>query len=231
MPAIFRLHQTKSLLDKLRTSTGTAVAESRGDSKEELNMESKKFNTRKLTGLALMTAIVVILQFLGAFIRFGPFSISLVLIPIVVGAALYGVLAGAWLGFVFGLVVLLSGDAAAFLVISPVGTILVVLLKGALAGLCAGAVYRAMSKSNEIVAVIVAAIVAPVVNTGIFLLGCLVFFLPTVTEWGQAMGFESVGKYMILGLVGGNFLFELLFNVILSPVIVRLVRLGRKENK
>ena len=194
-------------------------------------MESKKFNTRKLTGLALMTAIVVILQFLGAFIRFGPFSISLVLIPIVVGAALYGVLAGAWLGFVFGLVVLLSGDAAAFLVISPLGTILVVLLKGALAGLCAGAVYRAMSKSNEIVAVIVAAIVAPVVNTGIFLLGCLVFFLPTVTEWGQAMGFESVGKYMILGLVGGNFLFELLFNVILSPVIVRLVRLGRKENK
>ena len=194
-------------------------------------MESKRFNTRKLTGLALLTAIVVILQFLGAFIRFGPFSISLVLIPIVVGAALYGVLAGAWLGFVFGLVVLLSGDAAAFLVISPIGTILVVLLKGAMAGLCAGAVYKALSDRNETVAVIVAAIVAPVVNTGIFLLGCLVFFLPTVTEWGQAMGFESVGKYMILGLVGGNFLFELLFNVILSPVIVRLVRLGKKENK
>ncbi len=208
-------------------------------------MESKRFNTRKLTGLALLTAVVVILQFLGAFIRFGPFSISLVLIPIVVGAALYGVLAGAWLGFVFGLVVLLSGDAAAFLVISPVGTVLVVLLKGALAGLCAGAVYRALCRVDaQIVlmvkgkekwgvelAVIVAAVVAPVVNTGIFLLGCLVFFLPTVTEWGQAMGFESVGKYMILGLVGGNFLFELLFNVILSPVIVRLIRLGKKDNK
>ncbi len=194
-------------------------------------MESKRFNTRKLTGLALLTAIVVILQFLGAFIRFGPFSISLVLIPIVVGAALYGVLAGAWLGFVFGLVVLLSGDAAAFLVISPIGTILVVLLKGALAGLCAGAVYKALCERNETLAVIVAAIVAPVVNTGIFLLGCLVFFLPTVREWGQAMGFENVGTYMILGLVGGNFLFELLINVVLSPVIVRLVRLGRKENK
>ena len=194
-------------------------------------MENKRFNTRRLTGLALFTAIVVILQFLGAFIRFGPFSISLVLIPIVVGAALYGVWAGAWLGFVFGLVVLLSGDAAAFLVINPLGTVLVVLLKGALAGLCAGAVYRALSKSKETVAVVVAAVVAPVVNTGVFLLGCLLFFLPTVREWGQAMGFESVGKYMILGLVGGNFLFELLFNVVLSPVIVRLIRLGRKENK
>ena len=194
-------------------------------------MENKRFDTRKLTGLALFTAIVVILQFLGAFIRFGPFSISLVLIPIVVGAALYGVLAGAWLGFVFGLVVLLSGDAAAFLVINPIGTVLVVLLKGALAGLCAGAVYKALCQKNETVAVIAAAVAAPVVNTGIFLLGCLLFFLPTITEWGQAMGFESVGKYMILGLVGGNFLFELLFNIVLSPVIVRLIRLGKKENK
>ena len=74
-------------------------------------MEKKRISTRTLTGMALLTAVVVILQFLGAFIRFGPFSISLVLIPIVVGAALYGPLAGAWFGLVFGLVVLLSGDA------------------------------------------------------------------------------------------------------------------------
>ena len=208
-------------------------------------MENKRFNTRTLTGVALLTAVVVILQFLGAFIHFGPFSISLVLIPIVVGAALYGVLAGAWLGLVFGLVVLLSGDAAAFLVVSPVGTVLTVLLKGALAGLCAGAVYKALSRVDaQIVlmvkgrekwsvelAVIVAAIVAPVVNTGLFLLGCLVFFMPTVSGWAAAMGFESVGRYMILGLVGGNFLFELLVNIILSPVIVRLIRLGQKIGK
>lgn len=209
----------------------------RGDSKEELNMNSQRFNTRKLTGLALFTAIVVVLQFLGAFIRFGPFSISLVLIPIVVGAALYGPWAGAWLGFVFGLVVLLSGDAAAFMVVNPFGTILTVLLKGALCGLCAGAVYLALSglakksAGGEVCAVIISAAVAPVVNTGIFLIGCLLFFLPTVREWGEALGFPNVGNYMIFGLVGGNFLFELLFNVVLSPVIVRLIRLGRKENK
>ena len=111
-------------------------------------MEKKTVSTRTLTGMALLTAVVVILQFLGAFVRFGPFSISLVLIPIVVGAALYGPLAGAWFGFVFGLVVLLSGDAAAFLVVSPLGTILTVLLKGSLAGLCAGLVYKALSRSR-----------------------------------------------------------------------------------
>ena len=77
--------------------------------------------------------------------------------------------------------------------------------------------------------VIAAAIVCPVVNTGIFLLGCLVFFLPTIREWAAASGFKNVGTYMILGLVGGNFLFELLFNIILSPVIVRLIKVGRHD--
>lgn len=205
-------------------------------------MEKKRFDTRTLTGMALLTAVVVILQLLGAFVRFGPFSISLVLIPIVVGAALYGAAAGAWFGFVFGLVVLLSGDAGAFLVVNPLGTVLVVLLKGALAGLCAGLVYQALGKKDAKISlpskgerksvdlsVFVAAIVCPVVNTGIFLLGCLIFFLPTISEWAAAMGFESVGKYMIFGLVGGNFLFELLFNIVFSPIIVRLIQIGRKH--
>ena len=191
-------------------------------------MESKRISTRTLTGVALFTAIVVVLQLLGAFIRFGPFSISLVLIPIVVGAALYGPLSGAWLGFVFGLVVLLSGDAAAFLAVNPLGTILTVLVKGALAGLCAGLVYRALEKLNGWLAVIVAAVAAPVVNTGVFLVGCELFFMPIITEWAAAAGIVNVGTYMITILVGTNFLFELLFNIVLSPVIVRLIKIGRK---
>lgn len=186
----------------------------------------KKMNVRTLTGLAVLTAIVVVLQFLGTFIRFGPFAISLVLIPIVVGAALYGKWAGAWLGFVFGVVVLLT-DAAAFLAVSVPGTILVCLLKGLLAGLCAGLVFKALEPKNTTVAVVVAALVAPVVNTGIFLLGCLVFFMPTITAWGEGLGFPNVGNYILFGLVGGNFLFEVLANIILSPVIVRLIEMGK----
>ena len=188
-------------------------------------------DTRTLTGVAVFTAIVVVLQLLGSFIRFGPFSISLVLIPIVVGAALYGAGAGAWLGFVFGLVVLLSGDAAAFLTVSPLGTILVVLVKGMLAGFCAGLIFRAIEKKNQTVAVVASAVAAPVVNTGVFLLGCLVFFLETVRGWSEAAGFPNVGNFMIFGLVGANFLFELLVNVVLSPVILRLIHLGRKSSR
>lgn len=109
----------------LRKGLGT-VAE------RKLNM---KTNTRKIAGVGLLTAVVVVLQLLGSFIHFGPFSISLVLIPIVVGASLYGVLSGAWLGLAFGITVLISGNAAAFLAVNPGGTVITVLLKGALAGL------------------------------------------------------------------------------------------------
>ncbi len=187
-------------------------------------------NTRRLVGLALFTAIVVILQLLGSFIRFGPFSISLVLVPIVVGAALYGTAGGVWLGLVFGLTVLLSGDAAPFLGVNVGGTILTVLLKGAAAGFFASLVYRALMKKHETLAVAIAAVVSPIANTGVFLLGCLLFFLPTIRSWGEAAGFGSnVGSYMILGLVGLNFVVELAVNVVLSPVIHRLIRLGRKE--
>ena len=185
-----------------------------------------KTNTKKIAGVGLLTAVVVVLQLLGSFIHFGPFSISLVLIPIVVGASLYGVLSGAWLGLAFGITVLISGDAAAFLAISPAGTVITVLLKGALAGLLAGAVYKAIEKKNKVVATIVAAIICPVVNTGIFLIGCRLFFFDTIKTWAAG---TNVFVYMITGLAGFNFLFELGLNIILSPTIIKLTKLGRKE--
>ena len=205
-------------------------------------MENKRINTRTLTGLAILTAVVVVLQLLGSFIRFGTFSISLVLIPIVVGAALYGPFAGAWLGFAFSVVVLIT-DSAAFMVVNPLGTVLTVLLKGTLAGFFAGLIYRLLSKTGVFLVieakgrdawrtdlgVAAAAVVCPVVNTGLFLLGCLIFFMPTINEWAAGAGFSSAGRFLILGIVGANFLFELLFNIILSPLIVRLIEIGRKD--
>ena len=187
--------------------------------------------TRRLAGLALFTALIVILQLLGNFIRFGPVSVSLVALPIAVGAAVYGGAAGLWLGFVFGMVVLLSGDAAAFFAFSVPGTLLTVLVKGAACGGLAGLVYAWLSGKNRTLAAVAAGIVCPVVNTGVFLLGCRIFFLPMLADMAQNLGFgDNVGRFMIIGLVGVNFLAELGINIVLSPVILRLIRIGRKEN-
>ena len=186
-----------------------------------------KFETKKLVGLSVLTAIIIVLQALAISIRFGIFNITLVLIPIVVGAALYGYKAGAWLGFVFSVVVLFT-DAGAFLAISVPGTIITVILKGTLAGLAAGIVYLALEKVNKYLACVVAAICAPIVNTGIFLIGCRLFFYETIKGWAEGAGFASAGAFMIVGLVGTNFLVEMVINIILSPTILRLVNLGKK---
>lgn len=183
--------------------------------------------TKKVVGIGLFTAIVVVLQVLAVVIRpTGIFNISLVLVPIVVGAAMYGYKAGAWLGFVFGVVVLIT-DASTFFALSIPGTVITVILKGALAGLAAGLVYLLLEKVNLILAVAVAAIVCPVVNTGIFLLGCRVFFFDTINAWAAASGYESAGKYMIIALVGVNFLIEMAINIVLSPTIVKLISIGK----
>ena len=190
-------------------------------------MSNTSKKTKKLTVLALLTAIVVVLQALAISIRFGVFTITLVLAPIIVGAALYGAAAGAWLGFVFGVVVVLT-DAGPFLAVSVIGTIITCISKGVLSGLAAGAVYRLLEKKNSLVASICAGICAPVVNTGVFLIGCRLFFYDTVAAWGAAVGFENTALYMIVSFVGINFLVELGINLVLSSAIVQIVRAGRR---
>lgn len=186
----------------------------------------QKFNTRTLAIGAVLTAIVIVLQYLGSFIHLGPFSVSLVLLPIVIGAALCGTAVATWLGFVFGLVVLISGDAAAFLAVNVFGTILTVLVKGAAAGFVAGVIYNLLKKVNQYVAVVVAAIACPVVNTGIFLIATRVFFWETIKEW--AAGMDTV-KFLFVGLVGLNFLVELAINVVLSPTVVKIINIIKKK--
>ena len=196
-------------------------------------MSTKRDNSEAVKKIAIsgiLTALVVVLQMMGQFIKFGPFAISLVLIPSVIGAALCGPKVSTWLGFVFGVAVLFT-DAAAFLAISVVGTVVTVLLKGALCGLAAGLVYKALENKNKILAVTVAAVVCPIVNTGVFLLGCVVFFLETIKQWGAGAGFENVAEYLIIGMVGLNFLVELATNVVLSPVVVRLLSISKKMYK
>ncbi|MCQ2532302.1 MAG: ECF transporter S component [Saccharofermentans sp.] len=185
----------------------------------------KKLSTRTLAIGAVLTAIVIVLQYLGSFIHLGPFSVSLVLLPIVIGAALCGPAISTWLGLVFGIVVLISGDAAAFLAVNVPGTIITVLLKGALAGLVAGVIYKLLEKFNKYVAVVVAAIACPVVNTGIFLIACRVFFFETIKEWAAG---GNVVTFMFVGLVGLNFLVELAINVVLSPTVVKIINIIKK---
>ena len=186
--------------------------------------------TKELVFAAVMTAVVFVMQIIAVLTRmFLPmFAINLVLIPIVIGASMGGVKIGAWLGLVSGIAVLISGDAASFLAINVPGTIITVLLKGVISGIAAAFVYKLLEKKNRYVAVLLAAIVCPVANTGVFILGCVTFFMDTLKVWGEGLGYTNAFAYIILGMIGINFIIELILNVILSPTAVRLIELRKK---
>lgn len=190
-------------------------------------MNSEKIH--KMVGTGVLTAVVIVVYLLTMGISVGPFNITFALIPIVVGAALYGWATGGWLGLVFGAMVLFTGGANAFLVINVPGTIITVLVKGAAAGLVPGLIYSALEKKNRWAATIYAAAAAPIVNTGIFLLGCLAFFMGTINEWAAGAGIENAGVYMVTVFVGVNFLVELGANLLLSSVIVRIVDIVKNK--
>lgn len=192
----------------------------------------KNEKVKRMVIMALLMAMVVVLQLLSAAIPpIGGFSISLVLIPIVLGAAVYGIRAGALLGATFGVVVAINcitgADAGGAMVFqaNPVLCLLVVLSKGILAGMASGAVYRLLSKVNPYLAMVAAAIICPVVNTGVFIAAMLLFFIDVLAAW--AGGGDIIG-YVLSGLVLANFVPELIINVVFSPAGQRIVKTVKK---
>lgn len=185
-------------------------------------------NLVKMVGIALMMALVVVMQIIGSIIPpVSGFSISLVLIPVVLGAAIYGPGAGALLGATFGVIVFVNcvtgadpGGAMVFQA-NPALCFLVVMAKGTLAGLVSGWVYKLLRGKNTYVAMLLAAIVCPVINTGVFVASMLLFFIDVLAVW--AGGGDLLG-YILTGLILANFVPELIINVVFSPAGQRICR-------
>ena len=195
-------------------------------------MENTRLDTRKLVTLAIFTAIVAVLQLMGVAIRFGTFAVSMVGVPVILGGALMGPAAGAWLGLVFGITVLVSGDAALFFAWDPVATGVIALLKGTLAGFAASALYQLLERKGDCLAVLAAAMAYPFVNTGVFFLGCMLCFLDDCIQFAADLGITGSGPAIIMTVfIGFNFFFELGLDLVLSGVIDRLIYIGKRSLK
>lgn len=195
-------------------------------------MKNKKL--KKMVGMALLMALVVVLQMLSGVIPpVGGFNISLVLIPIVLGAALYGPGGGALLGATFGTVVYINcitgtdiGGAMVFQA-NPVLCLLVVMGKGVLAGLSSGLIYKLIAPKNAYIAMLCAAIICPVVNTGVFVVCMLTFFVDVLSVWA---GDKGLTGYILTGLILANFTPELIINILFSPASHRILPVINKES-
>ena len=192
----------------------------------------KNSKIKRMAAIALLMALVVVMQFISGIIPpVGGFSFSLVLIPIVLGAALYGPSAGALLGATFGIVVYINcvtgadvGGAMVFQA-SPVLCFLVVMGKGMLAGMASGFVYRLLRGVNAYVAMLCAAIICPVVNTGVFIACMLLFFVDVLNVWAQG---GALAGYILTGLVLVNFVPELIINIVFSPASASIAHIVKK---
>ena len=188
-----------------------------------MSQTSKK--TRSTAILGIFSAIIVVLQLMSYFIKIGTFNLSLVLIPVVLGAYLYGAKTGAILGGVFGITVTvccfagLDGGGYILVQASPVITSAVCIVKGVAAGLCAGLVASAFKNKKPYLAIMASAIVAPLVNTGLFVSAMFLFFKDILAQWS---GGTNVVTYAIVGLVGVNFIIELVLNVAMAPAMLRV---------
>ena len=186
----------------------------------------KKVDVKRMAGIALLMALVVVLQFVSGMLpSLGGFNLSLVLIPIIMGAAIFGPRAGAILGGTFGAIVYINcltgvdvGGAMVFQA-SPVLCFLVVMGKGILAGIAAGYVYKLLQKVNGYVAMLCAAIVCPIVNTGVFVACMMTLFKDVLSAWA---GGGEIIAYVLSGIVLCNFVPELIINVVFSPAGQRI---------
>lgn len=193
----------------------------------------KNAKIKRMASVALLMALVVVMQAISGIIPpVSGFPISLVLIPIVLGAALFGPGAGAILGGTFGVIVYINcitgadpGGAMVFQA-NPVLCFLVVMGKGILAGAASGWVYRLLKGKNPYAAMICAAIVCPVVNTGVFIVCMLLFFIEVLRSW--AAGADILG-YILSGLVLVNFVPELIINLLFSPASAQIVRVVQRK--
>ena len=183
---------------------------------------------RQITGIAVLAALAIALQFLSNYIAAsGIASITLALIPIVIGACIYGQFAGLLLGTIVGAVVI--PGATFFMSFSPVVTVFVCLLKTGIAGLLAGFIYKVLNNKNALLAVILASLTVPIINTGLYLLAVYIFYIPAfeaVLETGT-----NVYLYVITATFTFNFLIEFLLNSILSPVLHRLIGIFNSKFK
>lgn len=196
------------------------------------------FTAKNIATMGVLMALVVVLQvFAGSINIANLVTLNFSLIPIVLGAIVLGPVAGAILGFANGIVILIqviltpSGFYYIIWTYSPLVTTLICLVKTTVAGFAGGMVFRVISKKNTLAATFVASALVPIINTSLFVLGCLCMSDTILTYQNtrpQSQGM-NIFIFICVGLVTFNFFIELALNLIVSPALNSVYRVVEKQ--
>lgn len=188
---------------------------------------SKSLKIKKLVGISILLALVVVLQLMSNYIQFSV-SITLAITPVIIGAMLYGPGVGLFLGLVQGLLIFFAPSTiSAFWPISVGGTLFVCLVKTGVAGLVSGIVFNVLYRKNLKLSVVLASVLFPIINTGLFVIAGLTIFSPLygalATDAGKAV------IVFLLSSIAINFIIEFLVNSLLSPTVLYLIKISTKN--
>ena len=195
--------------------------------------------TRRLTGISLLLALAIALGFLANYVQFGPFSITLSLIPIVICAILYGPISGLICGLAVGAVTIVAPATLTMIAtiqgvsslpawVITIEIIFVCLVKMGMAGLIPGFIFKLLEKKHFNIGVILAGISAPIVNTGLFAL-----FMSTLMRTDLNAAYNTTGAafsyFLFIGMIGINFIVEFSVNAVVSPALIYVCKYAFKN--
>lgn len=187
---------------------------------------NKSLKIKRITGIAIFAALILVLDVFTYFIKITFVNITLALVPIVVGAIIYGPLAGFILGCVAGFLVFVNPDTIAlFWPYGIIITFFICVLKMGIAGWVSGLIYKFLHNKNKKLAVTLASIIVPIVNTGLFAIAAILFYYELIESFSPEG--QNTIAYLFLSFIGYNFLIEFAVNSLLSPIVLRLANIAQ----
>lgn len=191
-----------------------------------MNKSAKSFNTRQLTILGLMIAIMIIFAFtpIGS-IPIGPLVISMQVIPVAICAVVLGPKGGAIAGAVFGILSFLqalgigipSAMGAVLVGINPFLAFIQRFVPRLLDGLLIGFIFRAVRKKNTYAACALTGFFSAFLNTVFFMAALILLF--GNTEYIQGLvGGQNILLF-VCAFVGINAVVEMIASTVITEFV------------
>lgn len=209
------------------------------DEKEEETMNKSKYSTKYLVEMALLVAIILIMAFTPiGYIKTAGVEITLIVVPVAVGAVTLGPVAGAVLGGVFGITsfiqcFFMSAFGAALLQINPFVTFLVCVPTRILMGWLTGLIYKGIRRTKipSAASITIANLCCPLLNTTFFMTTLVLGFYHTeyIASIVTSLGVQNAFLF-ILAFVGVNGLVEAVLCFVVGAAISMALKKALRYN-
>jgi len=195
--------------------------------------KNEKLNTTYLVEMAVLIAIIIIMAFTPiGYIRTGALSITLIVIPVAVGAVVLGPGAGAILGTVFGITSFiqcfgLEPFGTTLFSMKPFGTFIVCMVPRILMGWLSGLIYKGLSKGKATrkAATFVGCLATPLLNTLFFMIALIAIFYQYLVD---TFAMKNVFAFVI-AFVGINGLIEAIVCFVTGSAIAGALKVAMKK--